>query len=136
MSETGTPPDAETAGVVRQFKAFLAACSQYASARLRLASMEGKEAAGEAAKILFIAGAALFLGVFGWLFACFAVIFLMAKAMGENGWIWASLIMAGVHFCLAVALGFALKARGAKAFFPLTTAEFEKDRVWLEKENK
>ena len=98
--------------------------------------MEGREAAGEAARVLLLAGAVLFAGVFGWLFACFAVVFLMAKAMGENGWIWASLVMAAVHFIGAAVLGFVLRARGGKAFFPLTTAEFQKDRAWLEKEEK
>lgn len=136
MSENGRPSEAESAGIVRPLRAFLAACAQYGSARLRLASMEGREAAGEAAKVLLLAGAALFVAVFGWLFVCLAVIFLMAKAMGENGWIWASLIMAAVHFIVAAVLGFALRSRGGKAFFPLTVAEFQKDREWLEKEGK
>jgi uncharacterized membrane protein YqjE len=136
MSDKGQPPEAESAGVVRPLQAFFAACAQYASARLRLASMEGREAAGEAGKVLLLAGAALFVGVFGWLFVCLAVVFLMAKAMGENGWIWASLIMAAVHFVVAAVLGYVLRQRGGKAFFPLTTAEFQKDRDWLEKEDK
>ena len=125
---------ADSAGVVQPLRAFLAACAQYASARLRLASLEGKEAAGQAGKVLILAGAALFAGVLGWLFLCFAAVFLLGKAMGEYGWVWASLIVAAVHFLVAAVLGFALKTRSSKAFFPLTTAEFQKDRERLEKE--
>lgn len=125
---------ADSAGVVQHLRAFLAACAQYASARLRLASLEGKEAAGQAGKFLILAGAALFAGVLGWLFLCFAAVFLLGKAMGEYGWVWASLIVAVIHFGVAAALGFALKTRSSKAFFPLTTAEFQKDRERLEKE--
>lgn len=134
MNQTGQSPEAETAGVVRQLRAFLAACAQYAGARMRLASLEGREAAGEAGKILLLAGTALFVGVFGWLFLCFAMIFLLAKVLGENGWVWASLIMAAGHFAVAAGIGLFLRARGGKAFFPLTSAEFQKDREWLEKE--
>ena len=128
--------EAESAGVVRHLRAFLAACAQYASARLRMVSMEGKDAAAQAGKVLFIAGSVLFAGVFGWLFLCLAAVFLLAKAMGDYGWVWASLIMAAIHLIVATALGFALRARGGKSFFPLTTAEFQKDREWLEKERR
>ena len=88
----------------------------------------------EAGKVLLIAGSSLFVAIFGWLFLCLAVVFLLARAMGEYGWIWASLIMAAVHFAMAVGLGLMLRSRGGKGFFPLTTAEFQKDREWLEKE--
>ena len=128
--------EADSAGVVRHLRSFFAACAQYAAARLRLASAEGKDAAAQAGKVLILAGSALFVGVFGWLFMCLAAVFLLAKAMGEYGWVWASLIMAAVHFIVAIALGFALKARGGKSFFPLTTAEFQKDRERLEKERQ
>jgi uncharacterized membrane protein YqjE len=136
MTNPGQPPEAESAGIVRPLRMFLAACAQYAAARLKLASAEGKEAAAEAGKILVLAGAALFVGIFGWLFMCLAVIFLMAKAMGEHGWIWASLTMGGLHFIAATVLALLLRARGGRAFFPLTAAEFQKDREWLEKETK
>lgn len=134
MAQPDQTPETETAGIVRPLRAFFAACAGYASARLRLASLEGKEASVEAGKVLLIAGSSLFVAIFGWLFLCLAVVFLLARAMGEYGWIWASLIMAAVHFAMAVGLGLMLRSRGGKGFFPLTTAEFQKDREWLEKE--
>lgn len=135
MAQPDQTPEAETAGIVRPMRAFFAACVGYASARFRLASLEGKEASVEAGKVLLLAGGALFVAIFGWLFLCLAVVFLLARALGEYGWIWASLIMAAVHFAVAVALGMVLRLRGGKGFFPLTAAEFQKDREWLEKEN-
>ena len=99
MPGTEPSPDNGTAGVVGRARKFLAACAQYAAARLRLAALEGREAAGHAFKLLIIVGTAIVLGAFGWLFACLAAVFLLAKAFGgANGWVWAALIMAALHF--------------------------------------
>ena len=118
-------------------RAFLASCAQYASARLRLASLEGREAAAHGFKLLIIVGAAIVLGAFGWLFACLAAVFLLAKAFGgANGWVWAALIMAGLHFAGVVALGLALKSKLSTTLFPITTSELKKDQEWLDQQNK
>ena len=117
-------------------RTFLAACAQYASARLRLASLEGREAAAHGFKLLLAVGAAIVLGAFGWLFACLAAVFLLAKAFGgANGWVWAALIMAALHFAGVVALALALKSKLGKTLFPLTTAEIRKDQEWLDQHN-
>ncbi len=136
MMENGQPQGADPAGIVRQVKDFFAACARYASARMRLASIEGREAAGEAGKVLLLAGAVLVAGAFGWLFLCLGAVFLLAKAMGEYGWVWASLIVGCAHIVIAILLGLVLRAHRSKSFFPLTTAEFQKDREWLEEEKK
>ena len=117
-------------------RAFLASCVQYASARLRLASLEGREAAAHSFKLLLIAGAAVVLGAFGWLFACLAAVFLIAKAFGgPNGWVWAALIMAAVHLAGMVALLLMLKSKLSTALFPITTTELKKDQEWLDQQN-
>lgn len=135
MAENEPTPDNGTAGVVGRARTFLAACAQYASARLRLASLEGREAAGHSFKLLIIAGAAVVLGAFGWLFTCLAVVFLLAKAFGgANGWLWATLLMAAVHFAGVAALVLALKAKLGTTLFPLTTAELKKDQEWLDQQ--
>jgi uncharacterized membrane protein YqjE len=129
-------PENGNAGMVGRVRAFLAACAQYASARLRLGLLEGREAAAHGFKLLVIVGAAIVLGAFGWLFACLAVVFLLAKAFGgTNGWLWAAMVMAGLHFAGVVALGFALKAKLGKTLFPITTAELKKDQEWLDQQN-
>jgi uncharacterized membrane protein YqjE len=124
---------AERGGMIREVRSFLAACAQYALARLKLATLEGKEASGHVLKLLACALGALALLVFAWLFFCLAVVFLLAKAFGgENGWLWASLVMAGLHVIVASLLALRAKAGIAKPLFPVTTEEFKKDQEWLE----
>ena len=137
MAEPEPSPGNGTTGVAGRARTFLAACAQYASARLRLASLEGREAAAHGFKMLIIVGAAIVLGAFGWLFACLAAVFLLAKAFGgANGWVWAALIMAGLHLAGVVALGLMLKSRLGKTLFPITTSELKKDQEWLDQQNK
>src|SRR5947208_13759171 len=98
MAETEPAPTGEHASVAGRARKFLAACAQYASARLRLASLEGREAAAHGVKILLLAGAAIILAAFAWLFLCLAVVFLLSDAIGgPNAWLWATLVMAGLH---------------------------------------
>ena len=137
MPETESAPGDGTTGVAGRARTFLAACAQYASARLRLASLEGREAAAHGFKLLIIAGAAIVLGAFGWLFACLVAVFLLAKAFGgANGWVWAALIMAGLHFAGVLALGLMLKAKLGTTLFPITTSELKKDQEWLDQQSK
>jgi len=121
--------------MVGRARSFLAAIAQYASARLRLASIEGRDAAAHAFKLLLLAGAAVVLGAFGWLFACLAFVFLLAKAFGgPHGWLWAALVMAGLHFAGVLALALLLKSRLGTTLFPMTTAELKKDQEWLDQQ--
>ena len=136
MAETEPAPGDGTTGMAGRARRFLAACAQYASARLRLMSLEGREAAGHGFKLLLIVGAAIVLGAFGWLFACLAAVFLLAKAFGgANAWVWAALIMAGVHFAGVIALGLVLRSKLGTTLFPITTAEIKNDQEWLDQQN-
>jgi uncharacterized membrane protein YqjE len=139
MKVSEPPPAADASrngdgGVVRQVRAFFAAAAQYAAARLRLASLEGKEAGAHSLKLLLLGVAAAFVAVLGWLFLCLGVVFLLAKVLGENGWLWGSLIMAAAHFGGAALLAKMLKDKAAIPLFPLTTEEFKKDQTWLEQQ--
>ena len=137
MPETEPSPGNGATGMAGRTRSFLAACAQYASARLRLLSLEGREAAAHGFKMLIIVGAAIVLGAFGWLFACFAAVFLLAKAFGgANQWVWAALIMAGLHFAGVLALALLLKSKLGTTLFPITTAELKKDQEWLDQQNK
>ena len=98
--------------------------------------MEGREAAAHGFKLLILVGAAIVLGAFGWLFACLAAVFLLAKAFGgANGWVWAALVMAGLHFAGVVVLGLMVRSKLGTTLFPITTAELKKDQEWLEQQN-
>lgn len=127
----------ERGGLIREARHFLAAALRYASARFRLAAMEGKEAGTHVLKLLACAVGALALLIFAWLFVCLALTFVLAQSLGgENAWIWATLIMAGVHLAAAVLLVFCAKAGLARKMFPLTSEELKKDQQWLEKKTK
>jgi uncharacterized membrane protein YqjE len=129
----------ERGGVIRETRNFLAACVRYTSARFRLTAMEGKEAMGHAFKILAYILGSLALLIFAWFFLCLAGVFLLAKAFGgENGWIWASLVMFGVHVLVAslLALRAVTKAGLSRQLFPLTREELKKDQEWLETQTK
>ena len=137
MSDREPAPDTGTPGVAGQTRAFLAACAQYASARCRLAAIEGREAAVHGFKLLLIAGAAIVLATFGWLFFCLAVIFLIATALGgPHAWLWTAFGMAGAHLIAAFLLALALKSKLGTPLFPLTTEELKKDQEWLDQQNR
>ena len=132
------PPAAgESAGVVFQARAFLAACAQYAAARLKLASLEGKEATGQVLKLLLLLAVALIFAVFAWLFLCLGAVFVVARIFGgENAWLWASLAMACAHLVAALVFASVLKSKIKTPLFPLTTEELKKDQQWLETQTK
>ena len=135
MSDREPAPDTGTPGVAGQMRAFFAACAQYASARVRLAAIEGREAAAHGFKLLLIAGAAVVLAAFGWLFFCLAAIFLIASALdGPHAWLWSALGMAGAHLAGAFLLALALRSRLRTILFPLTTVELTKDQEWLDQQ--
>jgi uncharacterized membrane protein YqjE len=130
MSDT----PADSGGVTRQLKSFFSAAAKYIAARFKLAAAEGKEASAHALKLLLMGIAAVFVAAMGWIFICLAAVFLMAKVLGENGWLWASLIMAALHFAAALVIAKVLKAKSAEPMFPLTTEEFKKEQEWMERE--
>jgi hypothetical protein len=75
--------------------------------------------------------------VFAWLFACLAVVFLLAKAFGgDHGWLYASLVMAGAHILAAILVMCRARAGLSRQLFPLTTEEIKKDQTWLETRTK
>lgn len=135
MSEPEPAPERGTQGVAAQLREFLAACAQYASARLHLASLEGREAAAHGFKLLLLAGAAIILVAFGWLFLCLGAVFLLSKAFGgPNPWLWSALAMAGAHFLGVVLLLLGMKAKLETPLFPMTTGELKKDQEWLDQQ--
>lgn len=134
MENPNPPPGGEDAGgLVDAARKFLAACAQWAAARLRLVSAEGKDAGARLVKLLVLAGSLVFIAALGWLFVCLALVFLLAEAIGgTHSFVWASLIIAGVHLAATLGLAFVLKGRAGAQLFPLTSEELKKDQAWLE----
>jgi uncharacterized membrane protein YqjE len=125
---TGRSPDGFFPHALKLLSALLA----YLRARLELAGIEGKEAAGHFAAILALAVAALIVFFIGYLFFCLAIVFLLSWAFGDgHAWIWVTLGMALLHLALAFALCFTAKSRLAEPVFTDTFNEFKKDQEWL-----
>jgi uncharacterized membrane protein YqjE len=129
---TSYPHAADAAGIFGHFSALVAAKLGYLRARLKLAGIEGKEAAIQGAIIAGLAVGALVAVIFGYFLLVFGVVFLIALAFdNDNAWIWVLLAAALLHFVGAVVLLLIAKARLGTPFFPLTLDEFQKDQEWL-----
>ena len=125
---TGQSPDGFFPHALKLLSALLA----YSQARLELAGIEGKEAAGHFAAILALAIAALIVSFIGYFFFCLAIVFLLAWALGDgHAWIWVTLGVALLHLALAYALCITAKSRLAEPVFTDTFNEFKKDQEWL-----
>ena len=51
-------------------------------------------------------------------------------------WGWSALALAAVLLVISIVLGLIFRSRIARPFFPVTFAEFQKDRQWLEHATK
>lgn len=126
------PHSKEHIGMFGHLSGLLAAKLGYLRARLKLAGIEGKEAAIHAGIIAGLAVGALVVLIFGYFFLVIGLVFLIALAFGGgNAWIWVLLAAAVLHILGAVILLLVAKGRLGTALFPLTLDELKKDQEWL-----
>ena len=118
--------------MIQELRRFAATCFRYVSARLRLARLEGKEAAGHLLKTLILVALTLGVAAFGWLFLCLGLASWLATLFQAHGWVWSLLILAAAHLLLVFALVSAIKGQARTPLFPLTTEELKKDQEWLD----
>lgn len=112
--------------------ALIAAKLGYLRARLKLAGIEGKEAAVHGAIVIGLALGALVALIFGYFLFVIAVVFLVALAFGGgNAWIWVLIAAAVLHFLGAFLLLIIARSRLGTPLFPLTLDELKKDQEWL-----
>ncbi len=134
---TEDPRAADGAGILGHLSAFIAAKLGYLRARLKLAGIEGKEAAVHGGIILGLAIGALVALIFGYFLLIIGLVFLIALAFGGgNAWIWVLLGAAVLHVLIAVALVLVARAKLGTPLFPLTLEEFQKDQEWLKTKTK
>lgn len=134
MAQTNpeNPRAKENIGLFGHFSGLLAAKLGYLRARLKLAGIEGKEAAIHASIIAGLAIGALVVLVFGYFFLVIGLVFLIALAFGGgNAWIWVLLAAALLHILGAIVLLLIAKSRLSTPLFPLTLDELKKDQEWL-----
>ena len=112
--------------------ALIAAKLDYLRARLKLAGIEGKEAAVHGGIIIGLALGALVALIFGYFLFVIAIVFLVALAFGGgNAWIWVLIAAAALHFLGAFLLLIIARSRLGTPLFPLTLDELKKDQEWL-----
>ena len=107
----------------------------YLELRLKLLGLETREAGLHSlvlalllvSTIIFFAGFAAMLIVF--------LLYLMMLILHWE-WGWSALALAAVLLAISIAVGLIFRSRIVKPFFPVTFAEFQKDRQWLEHATK
>ena len=100
--------------------------------RVELAGIEGREAAVHYGVLLALAIAGFVCVIFGYLFFCLALVFLIARLFGdENAWIWVSFGMALLHAGAGAGAFFWIRMKISKQVFAATFDELRKDQEWL-----
>lgn len=102
--------------------------------RVALIEFESKDAAKQAAKRAALIAAACICGIFAWVLLLAGGISLIAET---NGWSWyAVAIGAAIIHLLAGIILASMAKPSSNAAFPVTRAEFQKDREWIENFHK
>jgi uncharacterized membrane protein YqjE len=109
---------------------WVAALVSYFELRLRLLGLESKETALHllVLAILFVSTAVFFAGAL--IMLVVFLLFLMMLILHWD-WGWCALACAGLLLLFSLASALILRFRIARAIFPITFAEFKKDREWL-----
>lgn len=119
------------AGLPKDWKSALA---NLVSARLEIIRIEAKSASAAAVGSIALLVVMLFGLLFAWALGLAAAIGAIA-ASGSWEWYLVAAVAAGAHLLLAVIALLIIRAGKRKASFPVTRAEFEKDREWLNRLN-
>jgi uncharacterized membrane protein YqjE len=98
-------------------------------ARIALLEFESKAAARQAGKCVANLAAATFAAIFAWALGLAGAIAAFAAATAWP-WYWIALAAALLH-AIAVVICLQLARATTPSLFPITRAEFQKDREWL-----
>jgi len=129
------PAGGPSSGLLDHLRELCAAGLAYLQARLALAGIEAKEALLHFGIIIGLFIVALTVILFGYLFLCIAVTVLIAQLLNVSpGWV--ILVLALVHFGLALGSILFAVARLKTAVFSATLAELKKDQQWLSQTSK
>jgi uncharacterized membrane protein YqjE len=116
-------------------RSWLASLLSYLELRLRLIGLESKEAGIHLLVLaLLFAGTVVFFAGFLIMLTVFLLYLLMLIFHWE--WGWSALACGGLLLLSSIAAALILRFRILKPLFPITFAEFEKDREWLTRKTK
>ena len=122
-------------GLFANALALLTAVVAFFESRLALAARESKSAG---LQILVLLGSLVFAGVLcvmGYVFLIVSAIAGLAHLAGTS-WPWITLIVALVHFIIALVFLLVARSRISKPMFRDTVDELKKDREWLRNLNQ
>lgn len=104
------------------------------SSRIAIIQAESKEAASTGAKKVALVAIAAFCALFTWILVLAGIIGAISASTSLQ-WYHVAFAAAVLHVVIALVAVLMAKAKAA-APFPITRAEFEKDREWLNQLNK
>ncbi|MBV8351625.1 MAG: phage holin family protein [Verrucomicrobia bacterium] len=107
----------------------------YLELRLRLLGLESKEAGFHLLILaLLFTGTVVFFA--GFLVMLIVFLLYLVTSLFHWEWGWSALACGGVLLLISVVAGVILRYRIIKPIFPITVAEFKKDREWLTHKKK
>jgi uncharacterized membrane protein YqjE len=127
-SRSGNP--AGHVGLLENLVALASALMDFFQSRLALVAHESKAAAVQLLILVVSVALALALCVMGYVFLIVSVIAGLAHLLGVS-WPVVALVVAAVHFLIAVVLLLVARSRVTKPLFRETVTELKKDREWL-----
>jgi uncharacterized membrane protein YqjE len=125
------PAPAKPAGAGASPDGWIDAIITLVASRVALVEIEARSSARRATLRLVQVVAAAVCLVFAWLLFVVGGVGALAMATGWT-WHWLAIAAALMHLIAALALLNRLKSPASEPSFPLTRAEFKKDRQWLE----
>ena len=126
----GRQPRSRPHGVIELAAASLGSFIDYLDARIRLLSLEAREARGALLRRIVAVAAGAFFVVIAYLCLLTGAIALAADHF-ERPWPTMALIAGGIHLALGVGLLLAARSRLRGSPFRDTRRELDKDRQWL-----
>ncbi len=123
------------AGLLHNLLALLNALVGFLESRAGLFAKESKTALVHVLVLAVCAIGAAVLVLFGYIFLILGAITGMAHAL-RISWVWIALVVAAVHFFLAMVCLLIARSQMKKPMFESTAVELKKDREWLKNLDK
>jgi uncharacterized membrane protein YqjE len=122
-------------GLIDNTLALISVVAGFFESRFALAARESKAAALQVLILVGCVIAAMALCVMGYVFLIVSAVVGVAHLLGTS-WPVVALIVALLHFIIAVILLLVARSRITKPMFPATVDELKKDREWLKNLNQ
>ncbi len=117
-------------GLRQNLKSLVASLTQFVESRVKLAASESKSAIRHLVTVLFCAVGALVLSLLGFVYLIVFAIVGIAQLL-DVSWIWVALVVALLHFAIAVLLVIMARGNLKHPLFRDTASVLKEDTTWL-----